>query len=156
MPGNTPPTTQRISFGAYKHSERTATTNSYFQIRKTDSDRHPEMPKATQLLSDRITFLSQSQLSQSYRKVTVRGIQRRHHCFLGNRSLTSSVRDSSVWKHWTLREDPMLQPQIFKQARKNKIENYWLGRLILLFSIFCFHPVSLLLVRKMILLDVCF
>lgn len=32
----------------------------------------------------------------------------------------------------------MLQPQIFKQARKNKIENYRLGRLILMFSVFCF------------------
>lgn len=36
----------------------------------------------------------------------------------------------------------MLQPQIFKQARKNKIENYRLGRLILMFSIFFFFLFS--------------
>lgn len=46
-----------------------------------------------------------------------------------------------------LREwDPMLESQIFKQARKKSDD--WLSKLILIFSTFHFHPISLLLVRK--------
>lgn len=72
-------------------------------------------------------------------------------CDLTIVSMETDHADNSAENHLDgnieLREwDPMLESQIFKQARKKS--GAWLSKFILIFFIFYFHPISLLPVRK--------